>query len=115
MEVLSRQMQIHGRVREVSVSEEELNRPRVGARFQQMGRVRVPQRMRGDAFVDPGFPRGQAHGFPNHLRRDRCIGTPTVLRPWEQIGQSGTDRQPTQLLNRWSLDRSWSVAATLNC
>ena len=86
VEVPSRQVEIHRRVRQVGVAEQELNRPQVGTRFQQMGRVRVPQRVRGDAFVDPRLPRGQAHGLPDHLRRDRRIGPPAVARPREEVG-----------------------------
>ena len=46
VEVPPRQVEIHRRVRQVGVAQQELNRPQVGARFQQMGRVRVPQRVR---------------------------------------------------------------------
>ena len=38
-------MEIDGRVREVGVAQQELDRPQVGARFQQMRRVRVPERI----------------------------------------------------------------------
>ena len=85
VEVPSREVEIDGRVRQVGVTQQELNRPQVGARFEQMRRVRVPQRMRRDALVDPRLPRGQAHGFPDHLRRDRGIGTPAVVRPGEEV------------------------------
>ena len=37
------------------MAQEELNRPQVGARFQEMGRVRVPERVGCDAFIDPPF------------------------------------------------------------
>ena len=40
------------------MAQEELNRAQVGARFQEMGRVRVPERVRGDALVDPSLLRG---------------------------------------------------------
>ena len=85
VEVPSREVEIDGRVRQVGVTQQELNRPQVGARFEQMRRVRVPQRMWRDALVDPRLPRGQAHGFPDHLRRDRGIGTPAVVRPGEEV------------------------------
>ena len=42
--------------------------------------------MRRDAFVDAGLPRGQAHGLPDHLRGDRRISPPAVVRPREEIG-----------------------------
>ena len=42
VEVSSREMEIDGRVRQIGVAQQELDRPQVGARFQQMGRVRVP-------------------------------------------------------------------------
>ena len=86
VEVPSREVEIHRRVRQIGVAQQELNRAQVGARFQQMRRVRVPQRVRRDAFVDPGLPRGQAHGLPDHLRGDRAIGPPAVVRPREEIG-----------------------------
>ena len=72
VEVASREVEIHRRVRQVGVTEQELNRAQVGARFQQMRRVGVPQRVRRDAFVDAGLPRGEAHGLPDHLRGDRA-------------------------------------------
>ena len=45
VEVSSREVEIHRRVREVRMAEQELNRPQVGARFEKMRRVRVPQRI----------------------------------------------------------------------
>src|SRR5215217_7021730 len=51
-----------------------------------MGRVRMPQRMWRDAFVDPGFARGEAYRLPDHFRGDRGIGTPAVARPRKEIG-----------------------------
>ena len=45
VEVSSREMEIDRRVRQIGVAQQELDRPQVGARFQQMGRVRVPQRI----------------------------------------------------------------------
>ena len=55
LQVAPREVEIHRRVREVGVAEQELDRAQVGARFQQMGRVRVPQRVRRDALVDAGL------------------------------------------------------------
>ena len=46
LQVAPREVEIHRRVRQVGVAEQELNRAQVGARFQQMRRVRVPQRVR---------------------------------------------------------------------
>ena len=86
VEVPSREVEIHRRVRQVGVAQQQLNRAHVGPRFQQMRRVRVPQRVRGDALVDPGLPCRQAHGLPDHLRGDRRIGTPAVARPGKEIG-----------------------------
>ena len=86
VQVPSREVEIHRRVRQVGVAEQQLNRAQVGARFQEMRRVRVPQRVRRDAFVDPGLPRARAHGLPDHLRRDRGIGPPAVARAREEIG-----------------------------
>ena len=34
----------------------------------------------------PGLPCGQAHGVPDHLRRDGRIGPPAVARPRKEIG-----------------------------
>ena len=36
VEVSSREMEIHRRVRQIGVAQQELDRPQVGARFQQM-------------------------------------------------------------------------------
>ena len=96
LQVASRQMEIHRRVRQIGVAEQELNRAQVGARFQQMRRVGVPQRVRRDAFVDAGLPRGEAHGLPDHLRGDRRIGAPAVVRARERdtsaVASSGSTR-----------------------
>jgi hypothetical protein len=73
-------------LRHVGVTEQELNRAPVGARFQQMRGVGVPERVRRDTFVDAGLSRGEAHGLPDHLRGDRGIGTPTVARSRKEIG-----------------------------
>jgi hypothetical protein len=86
VEVPSREVEIHRRVRQVSVAQQELNRPQVGARFQEMRRVGVSQRVRRHAFVDPRLARGPVHRLPDHLRRDRGIGTPAVVRPRKEIG-----------------------------
>ena len=56
LQVTPRQMEIDGRVREVGVAEQHLDRAQVGARFQQMRRVRVSQRVRADVLVDAGRP-----------------------------------------------------------
>src|SRR5687768_445351 len=51
-----------------------------------MRRVRMSQRMRRDALVDPGVARRQTHGVPDHLARDRRVGPPAVARTREEIG-----------------------------
>ena len=38
-----------------------LDRAQIRARFWRMRRVGVPERVRRDAFVDAGLPRGEAH------------------------------------------------------
>ena len=43
--MLAREVQIDRRVREIGVTEQQLNGAQVGAGFEQMGRVRVPQRI----------------------------------------------------------------------
>ena len=86
VEMSPREVEIHRRVREIRVAQQELNRPQVGAGFQEMRRVRVSQRVRRDAFIDARLARGQAHGLPDHLRRDRGIGTPAVVRPRKEVG-----------------------------
>ena len=45
LQVASREVQINGRVREVSVPEQELNRAQVRTSFQQMRRIRVAERI----------------------------------------------------------------------
>ena len=42
VEVASREVEIHRRVRQVGVTEQELNRAQVRPRFEQMRRVGVP-------------------------------------------------------------------------
>ena len=42
LEVPSREVEIDGRVRQIGVAQQELDRPQVGAGFQEMCRVRVP-------------------------------------------------------------------------
>ena len=81
MEVPSREMEIDRRVRQIGVAQQELNGAQVSARFQEMRRVRVPQRVRCHAFVDARLPRREAHRLPDPLRGDRSIGTPAVVRP----------------------------------
>ena len=65
LEMPLREVQIHRRVREVGVAQEQLDRAQVGARFEQVRRVRVPQRVRADAPVDAGPSRGEAHRVPD--------------------------------------------------
>ena len=45
VEMSSREMEIDRGVRQIGMAKQELDRPQVGARFQQMRRVRVPQRI----------------------------------------------------------------------
>jgi len=86
MEVPSREMEIHRCVRQVCMTQQELNGAQVRARFQEVCRVRVPECVRRDPFVDAGLSSGEAHRLPDHLRRDRRIGTPAVTRPRKEIG-----------------------------
>ncbi len=86
VEVAAREVEIHRRVRQVGVTEQELNRAQVRTRFQQMRGVGVPERVRRDAFVEAGLSSGEAYGIPDYLRGDRCIGTPPVARPRKEIG-----------------------------
>ena len=81
LEVPLRQMQIHGRVREVRVAEEDLNRPQVCAGLQEMRRVRMSQRVRADATIDAGRLRGEAHRVPDALGGERLVGAPAVFLP----------------------------------
>ena len=55
VEVASREMERHRRVRQIGVAQQDLNRAQVSARFQEMRGVRVPQRVRRHAFVDAAF------------------------------------------------------------
>ena len=54
LQMPSRQMQVDGRVIELSMAEQHLNGPQVGAGFQQVGGEAVPQRVRRDALLDAG-------------------------------------------------------------
>ena len=85
LEMPSREVQIHRRVREIGMAEQQLNRSQVGTCFEQMRGVGMPQRVRCDALVDAALARGEAHGVPDHLRGDRRIGSPAVMRAGEQI------------------------------
>ena len=86
MEVPSREMEIHRRVRQIGVTQQELNRAQVSAGFQEMRRVGVPQRVRCHAFVDARLPRGDAHRLPDDLRGDGGICPPALVRPRKEIG-----------------------------
>jgi hypothetical protein len=85
LQVAPRQVQIDRRVREVGVAEEHLDGAEVRARLQQMRRVRMSQRVRRDGLVDLGARRGQPHGVPNRLCRNRPVGAPPFLRAGEEI------------------------------
>ena len=137
LEVPAREMQIDGRVRQFGVTQQELNRAQIRAGFQQMCRLRVAQRVRCHAFVDAGLPRGEAHRLPDHLGRDRCIGTPAVVLPGKKyvfgriqrqysrsaassVGLSGISRSrpplpcSTRSTMRWlSMSRTFSWHASL--
>ena len=43
LEMPSREVQVHRRVREIGMTEQQLNRPQVGTRFEQVRRIGVPQ------------------------------------------------------------------------
>ena len=73
-----REVQIHRRVRQIGVAEQELNRPQVRAGFEQMRRIAVAQRVRRHVFVEARIPRGDLDGFPDHLRGDGLVGAPPV-------------------------------------
>ena len=45
LEMSPREVEIHRRVREIRVAQQELNRPQVGASFQEMRREGMPQRI----------------------------------------------------------------------
>src|SRR6187431_720579 len=51
-----------------------------------MRRVGMPQRVRRHALVNAGLARGETDRLPDHLRGDRSIGPPPVLRAREEIG-----------------------------
>lgn len=113
MEVPSREMEIHRRVRQIGVTQQELNSAQVSARFQEMRGVRVSQRMRRDALVDPRLPRGQAHRFPDHLRGDGGIGTPAVVRPRKEKGlRSHPSVVLTERGEKRGTQRNLAIAAT---
>ena len=85
LEVPLRQMEIHRRVRQVRVAQQHLDRPQVRAGLQQVRRVRMSQRVRTDATVDAGRLRGESHGLPDDLRRERPVGAPAVLRAGKEV------------------------------
>ena len=58
LQVPLRQVQVHRRVREVRVAQEDLDRPQVCAGLEEVRRIRVAQRVRADATVDASRLRG---------------------------------------------------------
>ena len=68
-----RQMQILGSGLQISVPEQNLDGAQVGARFQQVGRPTVAQRVRSNAFADAGMTRGLATCDPDGFVGNRLI------------------------------------------
>ena len=84
LEVALRQMQVHGRVGQVRVAEEDLDRPQVCAGLQEMRRGPVPQRVGTHATIDAGGLGGEAHRVPDALGGQRLVGAPAVFLSWKE-------------------------------
>ena len=76
LQVPLRQMQVLGGGFQIAVPEQNLDGAQVGARFQQVGRPTVAQRVRGDAFADTSTTCGLAAGDPDGLVRDGLFRSP---------------------------------------
>jgi hypothetical protein len=85
LQVTSREVEIHRRVREVGVAEQDLDRAKVGPRFKEVRRVRVTQGVRRDLRVDASLLGGGPDSLPDHLPGERFVGTPAILRAREEI------------------------------
>lgn len=59
--------------------EQDLNRAKVGASFEQMRGVAMAQGMRTDSLFDPGFAYGFLAEPPDYFVADRLMSTPPVV------------------------------------
>ena len=90
-------MQITSRCFDVLVTHQDLNGSQVRSLFKHVRGKAVPERMRCDVFLDSGCPCGVLHGFPDHLGRDRLVGTPAVAGAGEQISLRGASSANTRV------------------
>jgi hypothetical protein len=67
------------------VAQQYLNGAQVRARLEQVGGVRMAQRVRTDTTIDAGGLGGEAHRVPDALGRERLVGEPAVLPPREEV------------------------------
>src|ERR1700722_3061866 len=65
--------------------QQDLDRPQVCPRLQQMRGEAVAQSVWRDMLFDASFSRSFLHCHPNHFGRDRFVGTPTIDRTGEQV------------------------------
>ena len=65
----------------IDVAQEQLDRAQVRTRFKEVGRVGMAQQVGRDAFAKARALSGHDTRFPQHLRRDRFVGTPVVHVP----------------------------------
>ncbi len=84
--MLTRQVQIDRRVGQLGVFEQHLDGAEIGARFEQVRRLAVPERVRRDSPGDAGRLRRLGHGDPRDLRGDRHVGPSVVLQAPIQVG-----------------------------
>ena len=78
-------MQITSRCLNVLVAHQHLNGSQIRSLFEQVGSKTMPEGVRCNVFLDSGFACGGLHGFPDHLGRDRFVGTPAVAGAGKQI------------------------------
>src|SRR4051794_29579646 len=63
------------------MTEQLLDDPQVRATLEQMGRERMPQRVRADSLTESGATRGRLHGGPRLLASEASATTAHEQRP----------------------------------
>src|SRR6266849_1893247 len=88
---LARQMGVEGRGARTAVAQVVLNQAQVNARFEQMGSVRMSQRMHMGPFVDPAALQGSAESTLQTTAGD----WPTLMgQAMSQTEPRGRGKQP---------------------
>jgi hypothetical protein len=85
MKMTLRQMQVDGRIPDVGVPEQHLNRTKIRAGIQHVSRKRVAQRMRPDLLLYTGPLSGYPAGVPDRLRSDGKVSA-TLVPARKQVG-----------------------------